>query len=135
MNAWMNSSGHRANILGNYDYIGIGVAVKNGVYYWTQFFATSDDLSGEIITSVGTGSDSSTTSTTKATAASTTSTTKDTKETAVSPTKPTTAVTTSGCQSDKECRDNCDNQSKDADSLKIKLIKLIVKKIGITQKW
>ena len=47
MNAWMNSSGHRANILStNYEYIGVGVAYRNGVYYWTQFFASSSDLSG-----------------------------------------------------------------------------------------
>lgn len=40
MNAWMNSSGHRANILnGTYTEIGIG-AVKNsgGTIYWTQEF-------------------------------------------------------------------------------------------------
>lgn len=36
MTAWMNSSGHRANILNwRYQYIGIGVARgSNGVYYW-----------------------------------------------------------------------------------------------------
>ena len=40
MDAWMNSSGHRANILnGTYTEIGIG-AVKNsgGTIYWTQEF-------------------------------------------------------------------------------------------------
>ena len=40
MNAWMNSEGHRANILGDYDYIGIGVYEKGGVIYWSQFFAS-----------------------------------------------------------------------------------------------
>lgn len=40
MNAWMNSSGHKANILGrNYTQIGVGVAKKsNGTLYWTQMF-------------------------------------------------------------------------------------------------
>lgn len=40
MNAWMNSPGHRSNILGgNFDQIGVGVAkAKNGTYYWTQMF-------------------------------------------------------------------------------------------------
>ncbi len=40
MNAWMNSSGHRANILNaNYTQIGVGLAKsKNGTYYWTQLF-------------------------------------------------------------------------------------------------
>lgn len=37
---WMNSSGHRANILGNYKYLGVGVAY-GGDYgtYWSQLFA------------------------------------------------------------------------------------------------
>lgn len=39
MDAWMNSEGHRANILGDYDYIGIGVYESGGVIYWSQFFA------------------------------------------------------------------------------------------------
>jgi uncharacterized YkwD family protein/spore coat assembly protein SafA len=40
MKAWMNSSGHRANILNpNYTHIGVGL-VKGGSYgyYWTQMF-------------------------------------------------------------------------------------------------
>ncbi|MBQ7400209.1 MAG: CAP domain-containing protein [Clostridia bacterium] len=40
MTAWMNSEGHRANILGeNYTHIGIGVYESGGVIYWSQFFA------------------------------------------------------------------------------------------------
>ena len=36
---WMNSAGHRANILNsNYDYIGVGVARDESVYYLTQNF-------------------------------------------------------------------------------------------------
>lgn len=40
MNAWMNSSGHRANILSPiYTQIGVGAAKKsNGTLYWTQMF-------------------------------------------------------------------------------------------------
>ena len=40
MNSWMNSSGHRANILSQaYTQIGIGVAkMANGTLYWTQMF-------------------------------------------------------------------------------------------------
>ena len=40
MNAWMNSAGHRANILSEaYTHIGIGVAkMYNGTLYWTQMF-------------------------------------------------------------------------------------------------
>ena len=40
MNAWMNSPGHRANILSpSYDQIGVGLAKNsNGSPYWTQQF-------------------------------------------------------------------------------------------------
>ncbi len=40
MNDWMNSPGHRANILSpSYNQLGVGVAKKaNGTYYWTQMF-------------------------------------------------------------------------------------------------
>lgn len=39
VNAWMNSDGHRKNILnGKYTEIGIGYAVINGTPYWSQFF-------------------------------------------------------------------------------------------------
>ena len=39
MNSWMNSSGHRANILGNYTHIGIGIYKNaNGQILWTQQF-------------------------------------------------------------------------------------------------
>ncbi len=40
MNSWMNSSGHRANILSpTYNQIGVGVARdNNGSLYWTQMF-------------------------------------------------------------------------------------------------
>lgn len=39
MTAWMNSSGHRANILNaKYSKIGVGYTVINGVPYWAQMF-------------------------------------------------------------------------------------------------
>lgn len=39
MQAWMNSSGHRANILNaRYTSIGVGYYVVNGTPYWTQLF-------------------------------------------------------------------------------------------------
>jgi uncharacterized YkwD family protein/spore coat assembly protein SafA len=43
MNAWMNSPGHRSNILSSvYNQIGVGVAKKaNGTCYWTQMFIKS----------------------------------------------------------------------------------------------
>lgn len=43
MNSWMNSSGHRSNILNpTYNQIGVGVARDdNGNLYWTQMFIRS----------------------------------------------------------------------------------------------
>lgn len=39
MDAWMNSSGHRANILNqSFTRIGVGYYQENGVNYWTQLF-------------------------------------------------------------------------------------------------
>ena len=39
MNAWMNSSGHRANILNeNFTTIGVGYTVIKGTAYWAQLF-------------------------------------------------------------------------------------------------
>ena len=43
MSSWMNSSGHKANILGsNFKSIGIGCAYINGIYYWVQCFGNND---------------------------------------------------------------------------------------------
>ena len=36
--SWMSSPGHRANILGNYHAVGIGVACNGGVLYATEDF-------------------------------------------------------------------------------------------------
>lgn len=39
MKAWMNSTGHRENILtADYTSIGVGCFYKNGTYYWVQLF-------------------------------------------------------------------------------------------------
>ena len=120
MNSWMNSSGHRANILGSYDYIGIGVTYKNGTYYWSQFFATSNDLSGEVITL---GS----TPTSKPTSATTASTTKPTSATTASTTKPTSATTapttkpSAGPQNGNTTANDC----KSGSSMKARLIRIL----------
>ncbi|DBA05299.1 TPA: hypothetical protein N0F65_007461 [Lagenidium giganteum] len=48
MEAWMNSSGHRANILGNFKFFGCGMAKNpNSQYkiYWTQDFGSGDSES------------------------------------------------------------------------------------------
>lgn len=47
MNMWMNSSGHRANILTEgYTTIGIGCVVHDGAYYWVQCFGVGEDAEG-----------------------------------------------------------------------------------------
>ena len=39
MDSWMNSSGHRANILDSeYRSVGIGCVNVSGTYYWVQCF-------------------------------------------------------------------------------------------------
>ena len=38
VNGWMNSSGHRGNILGDFSHLGVGIHVKNGRVYWEQLF-------------------------------------------------------------------------------------------------
>jgi uncharacterized protein YkwD len=41
MKSWMNSSGHKANILGDYAELGVGLAKDaEGRLYWTQLFGT-----------------------------------------------------------------------------------------------
>ena len=48
VNSWMNSDGHRANILNSaYEFTGVGVVQQGGVYYWSQFFISSPDLTEE----------------------------------------------------------------------------------------
>ena len=44
MTGWMNSPGHRANILNaDFDSVGIGVVSQNGTLYWTQIFTGGTD--------------------------------------------------------------------------------------------
>ncbi|KAJ0392851.1 hypothetical protein ATCC90586_010840 [Pythium insidiosum] len=43
MQSWMNSDGHRRNILGNYKFFGMGYATNPSstyTHYWTQNFGT-----------------------------------------------------------------------------------------------
>lgn len=43
MNSWMNSSGHRANIMnGSYKSIGIGAVKVSGCFYWVQCFGSGE---------------------------------------------------------------------------------------------
>lgn len=47
MNAWMNSSGHRANILGKFTDIGVAHTTSN-THYWTQVFGTPQGPPGYV---------------------------------------------------------------------------------------
>lgn len=38
MSSWMNSDGHKSNILGDFTNIGVGCYYYNGYYYWVQMF-------------------------------------------------------------------------------------------------
>lgn len=40
VNDWMNSPGHRANILGNFKYAGVGIAVEGSKIYSTTVYTT-----------------------------------------------------------------------------------------------
>lgn len=94
MDAWMHSSGHRANILGNnYEYIGIGVTYRNGTYYWSQFFAASNDLTGEVPTAKPTTTTTAASTKPAAQTTATTVTTAGTTETTAATTGQTTATT------------------------------------------
>lgn len=48
MNGWMNSTGHRENILdNNFTHIGVACAKVNGVLYWVQAFGGGDYGAGK----------------------------------------------------------------------------------------
>ena len=46
MNGWMNSSGHKSNILGNWKSIGIGCFECNGLLCWVQEFGWGEAVTG-----------------------------------------------------------------------------------------
>jgi uncharacterized protein YkwD len=41
MNSWMNSQGHRNNIMGDYTHIGVGVVRNGNTLHWVQLFMKS----------------------------------------------------------------------------------------------
>ena len=87
--AFMNSSGHRANILGPYNWVGIGTDTSEGVLYVTVVFMAS----GSSTTTTTTTSPPATTSTTKAPAPQpTTTAATTTTSTTLPPTTTTTLI-------------------------------------------
>ncbi len=71
--AFMNSPSHRANILGEYNYVGIGTGTKDGALYVTVVFMQK----GSTSTTTTTTAPPQTTTTTTTTAASPTTTTSN----------------------------------------------------------
>ncbi|HSK05893.1 MAG TPA: CAP domain-containing protein [Acidimicrobiia bacterium] len=48
-NAFMESPGHRGNILGDYNYVGVGTGTSNGYLYVTVVFMKADPFLGSIV--------------------------------------------------------------------------------------
>lgn len=84
--AFMNSSGHRANILGDYNYVGIGTGSKDGVLYVTVVFMKK----GSTETTTTTAPPQTTT--TKAPPKTTTTAAPTTTTTTLPPTTTTTLI-------------------------------------------
>jgi len=98
--AFMNSPGHKANILGDYNYVGVGTGSKDGYLYVTVIFMKKGSTSPPATTttttttpadSPGTTAGSSPT-TTKAPSGDTTPTTIATTTTTIAPTTTTTMI-------------------------------------------
>ena len=54
MNGWMNSPGHKSNILdADYTHIGIGCYEEGGIRYWVQMFVTRYPYTGMLENSAG----------------------------------------------------------------------------------
>ncbi len=124
MNSWMNSAGHRANILSeNFDYIGIGVTYRNGTYYWTQFFASSDDLSGDVITSESIPAETTTTITT---------TTNTTTETTSEPVTAEVTTTTITSNPSENVTAPIITENKDLNEIQSEIIRMISERLGIS---
>jgi hypothetical protein len=99
--AFMDSSGHRKNILGDYTHVGIGTDTSSGVLYVTVVFMKNGGSSSPATTTTtaapATTTSSTTTETTKgpapkSSAPATTTTTTPTTTTTVPPTTTTTLI-------------------------------------------
>lgn len=87
--AFMDSPGHRANILGDYNYVGIGTGTSNGVLYVTVVFMKKGSTTTTTTAPPATSSSSSSTKT-AAPATTTTLTPTTTTTLIVGPDKPVT---------------------------------------------
>ena len=99
--AFMNSSGHKANILGDFNYVGVGTGSKDGYLYVTVIFmkkgstaapaTTTTTAAASPTTTEGSGSTASP-GTTKPASSGTTTTTTATTTTTLPPTTTTTMI-------------------------------------------
>jgi hypothetical protein len=97
--AFMNSAGHRANILGDYNYVGVGVASDGGLLWVTVIFmrkGAPPETTTTTSTTTTTVAPATTTTTTVAAPAATTTTTTP----ALAPTAPSTTTTTAAAPAD-----------------------------------
>ena len=92
--AFMNSSGHRANILGDYNYVGVGVASDGDVLWVTVIFMRKGAAPEATTTTTTTTAAPATTSTTTTVTAPATTTT--TNPPAPGPVAESTTTTTTG---------------------------------------
>lgn len=93
--AFMDSPGHRANILGEYNYVGIGTGTKDGVLYVTVVFMQKGSTETTTTTTAPPETTTTTkaaTTTTKAASKSTTTTAAPTTTTTIPPTTTTTLI-------------------------------------------
>lgn len=96
--AFMDSPGHKANILGDYNYVGVGTGSKDGYLYVTVIFMKKGSTSPPATTTTTTAADSpgttagSSPTTTKAPSSNTTTTATATTTTTIAPTTTTTMI-------------------------------------------
>jgi hypothetical protein len=95
--AFMDSPGHKANILGDYNYVGVGTGSKDGYLYVTVIFMKKGSTSAPATTTTTVADSPGTTqvsspNTTKAAAESTTTTTIAATTTTIAPTTTTTMI-------------------------------------------
>jgi hypothetical protein len=95
--AFMDSPGHKANILGDYNYVGVGTGSKDGYLYVTVIFMKKGSTSAPATTTTTVADSPGTTqvsspNTTKAAADSTTTTTIAATTTTIAPTTTTTMI-------------------------------------------
>lgn len=89
-NAFMNSSGHRANVLGDYNHVGVGIALSdNGTMFVTVVFMKAAGCGGATTT---TTASPATTTTTAAPATTTTTAAPVTTTTSAAPATTTTTA-------------------------------------------